>query len=108
MTQINVVNITPDFRLVTEERQYVIQRRHVIDPTKAPGFKREENAVYPLREEWRDNTFYSLTAGGFVAAVDNVIRRTTGESAETLAGLVAAYKAEVVRLDAMLKTEVIV
>lgn len=101
------VTLTPDFRIVTDERNYIVQKRYIVDPTKAPGYKAVPGAAAPeLRETWDNTThhaYYSLTPAGLTAALQHVILRTKGEGATTIAELVAAYSDECARLRAIIE-----
>jgi len=97
-TKLNV-SITQNYRLTTDETeraastQFVLLRRHIVDPTKAPGYKPPANGSAPaLREEWREFKYYSLNSDGLKAAVQAAILRDTDVSrAETLAEALAIY-----------------
>lgn len=101
MTTNVTVAISPTYRMVIEERNYTIQKRHIIDPTKAPGYKPIEPAP-PLREDWRDVAFFPLNSAGFNSAMQYVIVRSVPDDVTTLTGLVAAYIAEAARLSTLI------
>jgi hypothetical protein len=72
------IPITPDFRLVSDgDRNYSLEQRVTIDPTKAPGYKADEHAEPPpKREVWRGlDAHYPFNKRGLVAAIEAVIIR---------------------------------
>lgn len=95
------VTVSPTYRLCVEERNYTIQKRHVIDPSKAPGYKPVDPPP-PLREDWRDVAFFPLNSAGFNSAMQYVIVRSVPDDVTTLTGLVAAYIVEAARLSTLI------
>ncbi|MEC0369994.1 hypothetical protein [Paenibacillus chibensis] len=94
------VSITPNYRLTTDEtdrspanKQLVLQRRHLVDPTKSPAYKAEEHAAPPpIRETWKDVGYYPLNDVGLTAATKAAIMRDTDVNrAETLAEALRIY-----------------
>ncbi|WP_010494983.1 hypothetical protein [Paenibacillus elgii] len=94
MTAKLCVPLTPDFRLTSDgERNYTVEQRVVVDPTRAPGYKPPENGLAPEpREEWRDTgNYWPLTDRGLIAALKYVAHRTVVAAEITdLAGFIAA------------------
>lgn len=93
------VNVNENYRLTTDATdrspatQFILQRRHIVDPTAAPGYKAEEHATPPpLRETWKDIGYYPLNDAGLIAATKTAILRNTNvSSAETLAEALRMY-----------------
>lgn len=98
----NNVSITPDYRLTADERNYTLQRRYIVDPTRSPWFKPGMDG--DLREEWRDAGYYSLNAAGLSSAIQAVVIRTVNAAteAESIAELLAEYQAETARLSTLI------
>jgi len=98
------VSITPDYRLTADDRNYTLQRRHIVDPTRSPWYKPGMDAA--VREDWRDSAYYSLSAAGLARAVEVVAIRTVNDraGAATLSELIADYRAEVARLSLAITT----
>lgn len=104
-TKLNA-SITQNYRLTTDATdrsdasQFVLLRRHIVDPTKAPGYKPPADGSAPaLREEWREFKYYTLNSDGLRAAVQAAILRDTDVSrAETLADALRMYAEETARL----------
>jgi|GEM_PF-2021848 len=94
-----IVAITPDYRLTADERNYTLQRRHIVDPTRSPWFNAETHSA-EQREKWRDIGFYTLNAAGLARLVEVVAIRTVNDrtSFVTIAEIVAEYRVEVARL----------
>ncbi|CDN42011.1 MULTISPECIES: hypothetical protein [Paenibacillus] len=102
-----IVSISPDLRLELDDHNYTLKRRHLVDPTRAPGYKAPaDGSIPPTSEKWLDIGYYPVSPRGFVAAVQAAVLRVDTEGVDTLAGLVAAYKAEAERLSALIEREV--
>lgn len=78
-----IVNVTPNYRLKTESAQYVVEERHIVDPTKAPNYVRKlaESAltgevldVIP-RETYREVGYYALGPQSLALAIDYIVIR---------------------------------
>lgn len=91
----NVVSITQNYALSADDRNYVLQRRHIVDPTKAPGYKADDSGDAPvLKETWRDVGYYPLNADGLKSAVLAAVVRDVNDATEarTIAELLAEYR----------------
>ncbi|GAA0840688.1 hypothetical protein GCM10008915_36800 [Bifidobacterium pullorum subsp. gallinarum] len=105
MTKLNVP-ITQNYRLVTDATdrapatQFILQRRHIVDPTKSPAYTPEEHASPPpVRETWKDDGYYPLNAGGLSYAIQTaVLRGTDVSNAKSIGEALGAYQAETARL----------
>ncbi|MEK4360786.1 hypothetical protein NYE48_27655 [Paenibacillus sp. FSL M7-1455] len=91
-SELNAI-VTENYRLTSDGTQFILQRRHIVDPTKAPGYKAEEGAPAPkTSEEWRNTAFYSLNSTGLAAAVKSAIIRDTDVSqAQTIGEALRIY-----------------
>jgi len=95
------IPITKSYALSADERSFVLQRKHIVDPTKAPGYEADAAKSPPIsREEWRDIGWYPLTRGGLKSAVEIALLREVNGTTEatSLAELLSEYTAETVRL----------
>lgn len=98
-TKLNV-SITQNYRLISDGTQFILQRRHLVDPTKSPAYKAPANGSAPeVTEEWRSDKFYPLNEGGITSAAKLAILRDTDVSrAETLADALRIYADETAKL----------
>lgn len=104
-TKLNAA-ITQNYRLTTDATdrsdasQFVLLRRHIVDPTKAPGYKPPADGSAPaLREEWREFKYFSLNSDGLRAAVQAAILRDTDVSqADAIAEALRLYAEETARI----------
>lgn len=91
------IEISGKYRITSDSMQIVIQRKHTVDPTKAPGFNPEKHSA-EIREEWRDWKY----CGTIEQAATIILRQRIYESdAETLHEVVneiASFKREIKRL----------
>lgn len=102
-TKLNV-QLTEDYRLTADDRNFIVRERKIVDPTRAPGYKPPADGSTPqLGEKWVDAGYYGFTAEGLAAALDSVrIKAAVRGGAETLAEFMDALAAETDRIvDAM-------
>jgi hypothetical protein len=77
---LNNVKITQNYALKTDDRNFIVLQRKIVDPTKAPGYKPDPDATPPaLRERWDEIAYYPLTTAGLTALIDSVRMRTATE-----------------------------
>jgi hypothetical protein len=68
----NAIQLTPDFRIKADERQFIVEERYTVKPPVNP----REGYVYVPRQEWREAGYYSLSAAGLTALLESVALRT--------------------------------
>lgn len=90
------IQVTRDFRLVSDSHNFIVQERYIVDPSKAPGFKLQEGVEPPpLREEYRDLAYYSHRPDSLALAIDLIAIKTAARSeATSLRELVEVIRAE--------------
>ena len=69
------IEISDKYRITSDEMQIVIQRKHTVDPTKAPGFNPEIHSS-ELRTEWRNWKY----CGKVQQAIEVILRQQVFES----------------------------
>ncbi|CAM2955376.1 hypothetical protein PASE110613_09430 [Paenibacillus sediminis] len=75
------VKLTQDYALTSNELNFIVRERYIVDPTRAPGYKAPEDGSIPeTREKWRDAGYYPLTSAGLTALIDSVRMRTVARS----------------------------
>ncbi|MGG2024187.1 hypothetical protein AB1282_00560 [Gottfriedia sp. S16(2024)] len=54
------INITEDIKIISDTHNVIVQRKHIVDPTKSPNWAKLEakGASSALREEWRDVSYH--------------------------------------------------
>lgn len=97
------VQITPDFRLTADDRNFIVKERRLVDPTLAPNWKARLAADPTLssepREVWEDAGYYGFTTNGLAAALDSVrVKQAAKNGAESLAELTAQLSSESARI----------
>lgn len=79
------VQLTSDYALTVDDRNFIVKARKIVDPTKAPGWAAKVAANPDTdaspREKWEDDGFYSLNSAGLAAAIESVIYRTVTNGA---------------------------
>lgn len=111
MTKLNV-SVTQNHRLTTDETerteatQFILQRRHIVDPTKSPSYKAPaDGSTPPVTEEWRNDKYYALNENGITAAAKLAILRDTDVSrAETLADALRMYAEATAKLAGVIES----
>ncbi|WP_147273826.1 hypothetical protein [Fontibacillus phaseoli] len=103
------VQLTPDFRLTADDRNFIVKERRLVDPTLAPNWKARLAANPTLdpspREVWEDAGYYGYTPAGLTAALGTVrIKAAASGNAETLAEFMAQLAAETERIVAALSS----
>lgn len=91
---LNNVKITQNYALKTDDRNFIVLQRKIVDPTKAPGYKAIEGAEPPaLKERWDEIAYYPLTTAGLTAFIEHVrMREATEQDVANLAELGAAFR----------------
>lgn len=88
------IEISGKYRLTSDAMQIVIQRKHTVDPSKAPGFDPTKHSA-EKREEWRDWKY----CGKVEQAIDIIASQNVFESdATTLEELrheIASFRREI-------------
>lgn len=105
MTKFNV-ELTQDFRLTADDRNFIVERCVVVDPTKAPNWAarvaKDPSLSTEPYESWReDGGYYPLTAVGLTAAIQNaIIRSAVRPEAESLAEFFGEIREEMRKVTA--------
>lgn len=88
-----IVPLTQDYRLAADDRNYVVQRRRTVDPTKAPGYVQRADSPAPAtRTVWEDAGYYPLNNDGLAAAIQAVAHKSISARSEAVS--FAEYVAE--------------
>lgn len=98
--------VTPNTRIKTDERNFILLCRHLADPTKSPAYKApaDGSPPPPPTEEWRTVGWYSRNAAGLSALVNAAVLRDTDVSqARTLADALKLYAAATTELTDAIK-----
>jgi hypothetical protein len=95
----NNVQITQNYALAADDREFTLQRKHLVDPTRSPWYKPEMGVE--IREDWRAIGYYPLTPDGLASAVRSAIVRDVNNATEarTIADLLVEYTQETARLN---------
>lgn len=91
------VPLTEDFRLTANDREFIVEERFIVDPTRAPGYKGDGNEE--VRETWRPVKYYGLRPSSLRHVIEYVTGRTAANSGATsLTELAAAIRETSARL----------
>lgn len=98
--------LTQDYAIQSDAtaQNFVVKRRRIVDPTRAPGYKPDPAAPAPeLSERWEDAAYYPVNTDGLRAALDYVrFRAAVDADTTTLAEFIAALRAETSAIEAAL------
>lgn len=85
------IEVNADFRITSDERNVIVQRKYIVDPTKAPQWirMRERGADPTPRTEWREASYHATVAQAVRAIGEQQVRDS---DAGTLAELLAEIK----------------
>lgn len=108
-TNLNV-NVNENYRLTTDATekspatQFILQRRHIVDPTRAPGYTPPADGSTPkMSVEWRNDKYFTLSGGGMSAAIEQAILRGTDVAqAQTIGEALRMYREEAQRIADMI------
>lgn len=84
------IQLTDDYRLVSDGMQYVLQRHVTVDPAAAPNWaarvaeataKGDPTPDATIRHAWRnvDAPYFSLTDAGLIAAINSLKHRIAAD-----------------------------
>src|SRR5690625_1727495 len=98
------VLLSENYRLVSDPLQFIVLRRHTIDPTAAPNWATRvaeaEAAGAPTpdptpRSDWREAGYFSLTPEGLRTAIDfAIMQKVRQQEASTVTDLFEFIRAE--------------
>jgi hypothetical protein len=85
------IQINENYRIVSDEQNVIVQRRHVTDPTKAPNWaERQAKGETPTpREEWRNFKWCATIEQAMQRVFEQGVRDS---EATTLAELLAEIR----------------
>jgi hypothetical protein len=104
-TQLNAI-VTPNTRIKSDDRNFILLGRHLVDPTKSPAYKApaDGSSPPPPSEEWRTVGWFSRNSAGLSALVTAAVLRDTDVSqARTLADALKLYAAATTELTDAIK-----
>lgn len=99
MSKLNI-QVNDNFRLTSDDAQFIVLERRLIDPTRAPGYKAPDDGSVPeLRETYDNPRYYTYSSVGLVTALNYVRIKSAGLSnATTLTELMTVLREESERI----------
>ena len=88
------IEISDKYRITSDEMQIVIQRKHTVDPTKAPGFNPEIHSA-DLRTEWRNWKYCGKVEVALDIILGQEIRESDATSLKQLRDEISAFRREI-------------
>ena len=88
------IRINNDYRITSDQYQFVLNERYISDPTKAPGWKkREAEGADPTpREKWREVGYYGTIESASKAVINRSIRESEAQSLAEVVDLIYEVK----------------
>ena len=96
------IPVTGDMKIISDTHNVIVQRKHIVDPTKSPNWERlqAKGASAELRIEWRDVSYHPSVD----QAVKSILRkRIIGSDATSLTEVIDEIKRFETELAAILK-----
>lgn len=96
------IQISEDFKIISDSHNVIVQRKHTVDPTKSPNWAQLEakGASSQVREEWRDVSYHPTLE----QAVKSMLRKKVVNSdATTLTEVLDEIKRFETEITAILK-----
>jgi hypothetical protein len=93
---LNII-VTPQYKITSDSLQVTVNRKHIVDPTKAPGWaKREAEGADPTpREEWRECAYCRTVEQALSWIAEQIQRDSNAESVAELLGEIQAIRREI-------------
>ena len=88
------IEINEDFRIVSDYHNVIIQRRHIVDPSKSPAFKPGKTDP-TIRVEYRDWKYAQTIAQVADIILQQRIRESDATSLRELSNEIASFKREI-------------
>jgi hypothetical protein len=91
------IKVNADYRITSDERNVIVNHRHMSDPTKAPNWaKRQAEGADPTpKETWREVSYHHRLEQALEWIVDQQIRDSDAETLEELVGQIAGFQREI-------------
>ena len=91
------IAVNADYRISSDDRNVIVLRKHIVDPTKAPGWsKREAEGADPTpRAEWREQSYHATVAQALQAIGEQQVRDSNAETLAELVGEIKQFNAEI-------------
>lgn len=90
------IEISDKYRITSDEMQIIVQRKHTVDPTKAPNFDATKHSS-ALREEWRNWKYCGKVSQAIEVIVNQNVLESDATTLEQLRSEIASFKREIRR-----------
>lgn len=91
------IDINEDYRITSDSHNVIIQRRHIVDPTKSPVFKPGETDP-TIRVEYRDWKYAQSITQVADIILQQRIRESDAVTLRELTAEITAFKREISEL----------
>ena len=78
--------VSPDYRITSDAMNVIVNRRHLVDPSKAPNAAKmaEAGKSMAVREDWREVGYFSTLEQAIKWTVNQRIREADAGSMEEI------------------------
>lgn len=95
-----LIEINEDYRIKSDDRNIIVERRHIIDPTKAPNWKQlEAKGTDPTpKEDWRAISYHGTIAQALTSIGEQKVRDSEATTLRELLDEISDFNGEIRRL----------
>lgn len=90
------IKVTDDYKLTSDGMQIIIQRRHIVDPTKAPKFDETKHST-ELREEWKTWKYCGTVEQAIKIILQQNILESDAQTLKELRNQISAFTFDIRR-----------
>jgi hypothetical protein len=103
------IQVSADYRITSDPLNFIVERRHLVDPSKSPNRAALEAAgkSMAIREDWREAAYFSTLEKALKWTVNQRIRESDaqGTGASALDEIIAEIKRIHGEIDALRMSE---
>lgn len=91
------INVNDTYKLTSDSLNVIINRKHIVDPTKAPNWAKlqAEGKSGELREEWREVAYCRTVEKALNFIAEQEQRESNAESISELLSEIKAFQRQV-------------
>lgn len=91
------IQVNADYRITSDERNVIVNRRHMSDPTKSPRWAElaAKGASPEPTEKWKEVSYHHRLEQALEWIVDQQIRDSAAESLEELVEQITGFQRDI-------------
>ena len=81
-----LIEVNEDYRIKSDDRNVIVERKHITDPTKAPNWKQlaAKGADPSPKEKWREVSYHTTVVQALESIKEQRVRDSNATSLEEL------------------------